>query len=142
MSSTLPAASTVASHAWPTMISHQAATTSATRTTDGTPSIITTVQMEGAIHAMVQSDTHQQDRLLFDSGAAVHACPLDYATEYPLGTNGSLPLLRTVTGETITVHGTRTVHYQLDAHSTITIQYVVADVSMPALSVSRLLKLG
>ena len=40
------------------------------------------------------------------------------------------------------MHGARTVHYQMDARSTITINYVVADVSMPVLAVSRLLRLG
>ena len=86
--------------------------------------------------------TNQQDRLLFDSGAAVHVCPLDYATGYPLCTNDNKPSLRTVAGEAIIAHGTRTVHYQMDARSTTAVTYVVADVSMPALSVSRLLRLG
>ena len=86
--------------------------------------------------------TTQQDRLLFDSGAAVHVCPLDYATEYPHCTSGSKPSFRTVTGEAITAHGARAVHYQMDARSALTITYVVADVSMPVLSVSRLLRLG
>ena len=90
----------------------------------------------------LRSTPKQQDRLLFDSGAAVHVCPLDYATQTPLCTNGNKPSLRTVTGETITVHGTRTVHYQMDGRSTITVTYVVADVSMPVLAVSRLLRLG
>jgi len=95
-----------------------------------------------AMYSYVHEYTKKQDRLLFDSGAAVHVCPLDYATEYPLCTTGSKPALRTVTGEAITVHGTRTVHYQMDARSAITINYVVADVSMPVLAVSRLLRLG
>ena len=94
------------------------------------------------MYSYVHAHTEKQDRLLFDSGAAAHVCPLDYADEYPLCTTGSKPSLRTVTGEAITVHGTRTVHYQMDARSTITIHYVVADVAMPVLSVSRLLRLG
>ena len=103
---------------------------------------ITHAQTGSTIHTMAQAYTKQQDRLLFDSGAAVHVCPRDYATEYPLCANGSLPLLRTVTGEATTVHGTRTVHYQMDGRSTITVAYVVADVSMLVLAVSRLLRLG
>ena len=95
-----------------------------------------------AMYSYVHAYTEKQDRLLFDSGAAVHVCPLGYATEYPLCTTGSKPALRTVTGEAVAAHGARTVHYQMDARSTIAINYVVADVPMPVLAVSRLLRLG
>ena len=113
-----------------------------TPATDVVLSGITHAQTGSTIHTMAQAYTKQQDRLLFGSGAAVHVCPRDYATEYPRCTNGSLPLLRTVTGEAIAVPGTRTVHYQMDGRSTITVTYVVADVSIPVLAFSRLLRLG
>ena len=38
---------------------------------------ITHAHTGSTTRAMVQACTVQQDRLLFDSGAAVHVCPLD-----------------------------------------------------------------
>jgi hypothetical protein len=80
---------------------------------------------------------------LVDSGAATHVCPKDYAEHYPIQQGeGPLPQLRTVTGENIKVYGTRAVDYELDCGVRVTVNYIVTDVRLPALSVSTLLNKG
>ncbi len=88
------------------------------------------------INTAVRPRTWDSDRLLFDSGAAVHVCPYGYAPEYPIRTSGDLPALQTATGESSTVHGTRAIYYQMDARATLKVQFIVADVAMLVLSVS------
>ena len=78
------------------VLSYSVTLTAARASGEASPGFILALT-DSATYSLVQSYTKQQDRLLFDSGAAVHACPLDYATEYPLCTKGSKPSFRTVT---------------------------------------------
>ena len=73
----------------------------------------------------------EEDKLFFDFGATQHLCPLDYASEYPLDTSPTE--LRAVTGQTLRVHGTRTVNYRVGT-TPIQVTYTVADITMPVLS--------
>ena len=81
-----------------TMTLPEVVTLATTRATEAVLSGIVHAHTGSTIHSMVQAYTVQQGRLLFDSGAAVHVCPRDYAAEYTLCTNGNKPSLRTVTG--------------------------------------------
>ena len=50
--------------------------------------------------------------ILFDSGAAAHCCPLDYAPDYPLLPVGkNPPRLRRVTGKPLNIIGRKLIRY-------------------------------
>ena len=84
------------------------------------------------------------ERLLLDSGASIHACPLHYASDIPLAEQSGatqMRTVRTVSGAHMKVYGTRTVGY-LFGTIRASITYVVTDVQYPVVSVSMLLKKG
>ena len=77
--------------------------------------------------------------ILFDSGAAAHCCPLDYAPDYPLLPVGKNPPdLKSVTGMPLNIIGRKLIRY--DAPETrLYINYYVCDVPFCIASVARLL---
>ena len=77
--------------------------------------------------------------ILFDSGAAAHCCPLDYAPDYPLLPVGKNPPdLKSVTGMPLNIIGRKLIRY--DAPETILyINYYVCDVPFCIVSVARML---
>ena len=77
--------------------------------------------------------------ILFDSGAAAHCCPLDYAPDYPLLPVGKNPPdLKSVTGMPLNIIGRKLIRY--DAPETVLyINYYVCDVPFCIVSVARLL---
>ena len=81
----------------------------------------------------------KEHRILFDSGAAAHCCPLDYAPDYPLLPVGKNPPdLKSVTGMPLNIIGRKLIRY--DAPETVLyINYYVCDVPFCILSVARLL---
>ena len=84
-----------------------------------------------------------RERLLFDTGAAIHVCPENYATEFPLRPpTYDTPHLTTVTGAAMKVYGERTVYYELVPGGFGHVNYIVTDVTMPILSVTTMLSNG
>ena len=80
--------------------------------------------------------------LLFDSGASVHCCPLDFASEWPLlPLHGLTPNLKTVSGSPIQTYGKRFVGLKLNGHICY-LQFYVCDVHISVVSVSRLISQG
>ena len=81
----------------------------------------------------------KEHRILFDSGAAAHSCPLDYAPDYPLLPVGKNPPdLKSVTGMPLNIIGRKLIRY--DAPETVLyINYYVCDVPFCIVSVARLL---
>ena len=77
--------------------------------------------------------------ILFDSGAAAHCCPLDYAPDYPLLPVGKNPPdLKSVTGMPLNIIGRKLIRY--DAPETrLYINYYVCDVPFCIVSVARML---
>ena len=80
--------------------------------------------------------------LLFDTGAAAHYCPRDYATDYPLLPVGvNPPTLRTVTKQDITILGRRLIGHDFGG-STVYINYDVTNVPYCVVAAGRLLSQG
>lgn len=72
--------------------------------------------------------TLPQQRVLLDTGAAVHVCPRHYAPNCPkLPTPPGHPQLRTVTGEIMQLYGMKYVTYLMDTDIKITVKYIIAD---------------
>ncbi len=82
------------------------------------------------------------DYLLADSGAHVHVCPKDYATDYDLVENVNDLNLATATGEPIKTYGRRSVEHMKDDRVTVEIPFIVADVTKPIISIMRLGEAG
>ena len=80
--------------------------------------------------------------ILFDTGAAVHACPATYAAECPLLPYKGNATLRSVTGQHMNIYGTRCVPYLFPNGLRVKINYVVTDVHMPIVSATSLLNSG
>ena len=80
--------------------------------------------------------------ILFDSGAAAHCCPLDYAPDYPLLPVGrNPPKLRSVTGKPLIIIGRKLVRYDASG-VTFFVNYYVCDVPFCIVSVARMLLQG
>ena len=77
--------------------------------------------------------------ILFDSGAAAHCCPLDYAPDYPLLPVGKNPPdLKSATGIPLNIIGRKLIRY--DAPGTVLyINNYVCDVPFCIVSVARML---
>ena len=74
--------------------------------------------------------------ILFDSGAAAHCCPKDFAPEWPLlPLSGKAPPLKPISGQPLLIHGL--VQLELD-RQTCWLHFYVCDV----VSVARLLMQG
>jgi hypothetical protein len=81
----------------------------------------------------------QDDILLVDSGASCCVCPIQYRSDLPLLSSiTALPQLRSVTGQLLKVHGIRSVCYLIENGMKMTVNYYVADVRFPVLSVGTL----
>ena len=77
--------------------------------------------------------------ILFDSGAAAHCCPLDYAPDYPLLPVGKNPPdLKSVTGMPLNIIGRKLIRYDTP-ETVLYINYYVCDVPFCIVSVARLL---
>ena len=87
--------------------------------------------------------------ILFDSGAATHCCPKDFASEWPLlPLTGRAPPLRSISGQPLTVFGRRLVKVDFEGQPCFLHFYVcflhfyVCDVPYCVVSVGRLLRSG
>ena len=77
--------------------------------------------------------------ILFDSGAAAHCCPLDYAPDYPLLPVGKNPPdLKSVTGMPLNIIGRKLLRYDAPG-ATLFMNYYVCDVPFCIVSVERML---
>ena len=87
----------------------------------------------------ISSLSPKEHWILFDSGAAAHCCPLDYAPDYPLLPVGkNPPKLRSVTGKPLNIIGRKLIRY--DASDTaLYVNYYVCDVPFCIVSVARML---
>ena len=66
-------------------------------------------------HLLVSSISNHDDWILFDSGAATHCCPKDFASDWPLlPLTGRAPPLRSISGQPLTVFGRRIVKMNFD----------------------------
>ena len=87
----------------------------------------------------VASVPTERDWVLFDSGAAAHCCPFDYASDYPLLPLGpNPPNLRSATGKPLKMYGRRLVQYDCNGVK-LWVNYYVCDVSFCLVSVARML---
>ena len=81
--------------------------------------------------------------ILFDSGAATHCCPKDFASEWPLlpltGLTGRAPPLRSISGQPLTVFGRRLVKVDFEGQPCF-LHFHVCDVPYCVVSVGRLLR--
>ena len=69
------------------------------------------VALEGHLIASTLEDS--EPWILFDSGAATHCCPKDFASEWPLlPLTGNASPLRSISGQPLTVFGRRLVEGQ------------------------------
>ena len=70
-------------------------------------------------------------RMILDSGATFHVCPLEFGEQFYLGnrqdTMDELPMLRTANGSPLRLHGTRSVSLQLKNGATMNISFIVCD---------------
>ena len=77
--------------------------------------------------------------ILFDSGAAAHCCPLDFAPDYPLLPEGkNPPNLKSVTGKPVNIIGRKLIRYDASGVTLFT-NYYVCDVPFCIVSVARML---
>ena len=91
------------------------------------------------IAAAVRSHGHW---ILFDSGAAAHCCPADYAPDYALLPVGKgPPKLRSVTGKPQNILGRKLIKYDA-AGVSLFVNYYVCDVPFCLDSVARMLLQG
>ena len=89
--------------------------------------------------AAVPSHDH---RILFDSGAAAHCCPADYAPDYPLlPLHKDPPKLRSVTGQPLNIFGRKLIRYDA-AGVLLFVNYYVCDVPFCLFSIARMLLQG
>ena len=80
--------------------------------------------------------------ILFDSGAAAHCCPLDFASDWPLlPLTGRAPSLRAISGQALTVYGRRLVKVEFNGQPCF-LHFCVCDVPYCVVSVGRLLRQG
>ena len=80
--------------------------------------------------------------ILFDSGAATHCCPKDFASEWPLlPLTGKAPPLRSISGQPLTIFGRRLVKVDFEGQSCF-LHFYVCDVPYCVVSVGRLLRSG
>ena len=88
----------------------------------------------------ISSLSPKEHWILFDSGAAAHCCPLDYAPDYPLLPVGkNPPKLRSVTGKPLNIIGRKLIRYDASG-VTFYVNYYVCDVSVSSTNVvTRLL---
>ena len=78
---------------------------------------------------------------MYDTGAVTHACPPDYANDYPLLPLDWSPPLRAASGTPLKLYGRRLVGYDFNGHY-VHIMYYVTDVHYPIISGMRLSDLG
>ena len=83
----------------------------------------------------ISSLSCKEDWILFDSGAAAHCCPLDYAPELPVGKNP--PRLRSVTCKPLNIIGRKVIRYDAAGVKLFT-NYYVCDVPFCIVSVARI----
>ena len=89
----------------------------------------------------------QVARILVDSGASVHVCPLWFGQRhFPLRCNPeemkTLGPIWAANGEQMTVHGFRSIHLQINDHLTMLVNFVVLNATNPIISVPLLQKSG
>ena len=77
------------------------------------------------------------DLVLVDSGAATNCCPPWYGSQFPTRP-GERCTLRAANGEKVPQHGFRRVQYYCADESQLTVDYTVADVKKPIISVDKL----
>ena len=87
----------------------------------------------------ISSLSPKEHWILFDSGAAAHCCPLDYAPDYPLLPVGkNPPKLGSVTGKQLNIIGRKLIRYDASG-VTFFDNYYVCDVPFCIVSVARML---
>ena len=87
----------------------------------------------------VSSLSPKEHWILFDSGAAAHCCPLEYAPDYPLLPVGkNPPKLRSVTGKPLNIIGRKLIRYDASGVAFYVNDYV-CDVPVCIVSVARML---
>ena len=105
---------------------------------------INTTFKDHALEEHVVAATFGEDEpwILFDSGAATHCCPQDFASEWPLlPLTGKPPPLRSISGQPLTVYGRRLVKVDFDGQPCF-LHFYVCDVPYCVVSVGRLLRQG
>ena len=120
------------------------ATTGQKNNESGNSSELRHPDYESFVLAMIsdfENDPLPAQRLLVDSGAGLHACPLWHAPNTPVEPSPGVPA-RTATGQAVRHHGTKKVTYNLPDGSQMGIRYECMDVNKPVVSVGRLVNAG
>ena len=79
-------------------------------------------------HLMASTLEDSDPWILFDSGAATHCCPKDFASEWPLlPLTGKAPPLRSISGQPLTIFGRRLVKVDFEGQSSF-LHFYVCDV--------------
>jgi hypothetical protein len=98
----------------------------------------------GAIIGAVQRNS--QLKMLADSGAATHVCPLDFCSDVPIDDFDEAAPLKSATGEPLVIHGTRLVTFEFrdtcNATFYLTLRFVVTDVTSAIVSLVSLANSG
>ena len=93
-------------------------------------------------HLMASTLEDSDPWILFDSGAATHCCPKDFASEWPLlPLTGKAPPLKSISGQPLTIFGRRLVKVDFEGQSCF-LHFYVCDVPYCVVSVGRLLRSG
>ena len=93
-------------------------------------------------HLIASTLEDSEPWVLFDSGAATHCCPKDFASEWPLlPLTGKAPPLRSISGQPLTVFGRRLVKVDFEGQPCF-LHFYVCDVPYCVVSVGRLLRSG
>ena len=87
-------------------------------------------------HLIASTLEDSEPWILFDSGAATHCCPKDFASEWPLlPLTGKAAPLRSISGQPLTVFGRRLVKVDFEGQPW---HFYVCDVPYCVVSVGRL----
>ena len=79
------------------------------------------------------------DLILVDSGAATNCCPPDYGMQFPSRSGVHQPL-RPATGQRVSQYGFRRVQYYCEDGGSLSVDYTVADVRKPIMSMGQLVE--
>ena len=88
-----------------------------------------------SVHSAIAT-MYSPEYMMFDTGAAVHVCPLWFCNDYPVYTPYYHTSRKGALGEEIQVYGLRTVrmHLREDPRTEVYVQFVATDVTEPIMS--------
>jgi hypothetical protein len=93
----------------------------------------------GAVLSVSDPDYKRTTRIMFDTGATIHVCPIWFASSVQLEPGENSTSLVVIDGtRSLHIYGIRIVHVRFTATFALWMRFVVADVSFPVMSFSKL----